>query len=183
MSLYKNKYRVESARMSVWNYGLPASYFVTICTRDRVNHFGQIENETIILNKAGSIVQEEWLRTPIIREDMNVSLAEFVVMPNHFHGIIRIGKNKYNSSGVHEIYNPLNPDEHKKFGAQSKNLGSIIRGFKSAVSRNIKLLEPDFGWQDRYHDQVITNDEHYLNLKYYILNNPRSWKDDKFYKA
>ena len=96
MSLYKNKYRVESTRLQNWDYGWNAKYFVTIVTKNRKHFFGEIKNGKMILSEIGKIVRDEWLKTPDIRLDMNIKLDVFCVMPNHFHGIIEIGKNKYN---------------------------------------------------------------------------------------
>ena len=96
MSLYKNKYRIESTRLRNWDYTNAAAYFVTICTKHRICFFGNIQNGEMLLNDIGIIVQNEWLKTPAIRPDMNLLLDAFIVMPNHFHAIICIGDNEYN---------------------------------------------------------------------------------------
>ena len=96
---YKNKYRIASARAPFWDYGWEGSYFVTICTKYRECFFGNIEDGTMTLSRLGEIAKNEWLKTPRLRTDMNLELDSFVVMPNHIHGIIIIGKNKYNDGG------------------------------------------------------------------------------------
>ena len=118
-------------------------YFVTICTADRKCLFGQIIKKElsvhlnepfeceIELNELGRTVETEWLKTAELRPDMNLVLLEYVVMPNHFHGIISIGENKYNTISNITTTNHL---QQNKFGPQGKNLASIIRGFKSAVT-------------------------------------------------
>lgn len=68
-----------------------------------------------------------------------------------------------------------------KFGPQSKNLASIIRGFKIGVTTNARKINPDFAWQSRYHDHIIRNNKSLLNIQNYIINNPKKWKDDQFY--
>jgi REP-associated tyrosine transposase len=212
MALFKNKYRVETARLKTWDYGKNAAYFVTICTKGREHFFGKIQNEEMILNEAGIIVQNEWLRTPIIRPDMNLRLDEFVVMPNHFHGIICIGKNQYNScndnangkmvaggngtkdsdatddgdtirgrDARHRVSTANENSSLNKFGPQSKNLASIIRGFKSSVSKQARRSVEIFVWQERYHDHIIRDHESYLRIQQYILSNPANWKEDRFY--
>jgi REP element-mobilizing transposase RayT len=101
------------------------------------------------LNEFGQLVEIEWLKTIELRPDMNLELGNFVVMPNHFHAIIIIGENEFN---LNIIQTP------NKFGPQSKNLVSIIRGFKSAVTTNAKITGIiNFAWQDRYHDHIIRN--------------------------
>jgi putative transposase len=81
-----------------WDYGSEGMYFITICTKNRVHLFGEIRNGEMQLSEIGEIVQQEWLKTPKIRPDMNLHLGEFVVMPNHFHGVLIIGQNLYNSN-------------------------------------------------------------------------------------
>ena len=96
MALFKNKYRVETTRLKNWDYGNEAAYFITICTKHREHFFGEIRNEEMTLNDIGNIVRNEWQQTPRIRPDMNLTLDEFTVMPNHFHAIIFIGQNQFN---------------------------------------------------------------------------------------
>jgi len=107
--LFKNKYRISSARSQSWNYADNGLYFITICTKDRECFFGDVVETRCFaslsdmpeyemqLNDLGKKVKLEWLKTIELRPDMNLELAEYVVMPNHFHGIIFIGENKHNS--------------------------------------------------------------------------------------
>ena len=67
-----------------------------------------------------------------------------------------------------------------QFGPQSKNLASIIRGFKIGVTKNARLINPDFTWQPRYHDHIIRNDQSFHKISEYIMNNPLNWSDDQF---
>ena len=181
MDKFKNKYRISSARLQNWDYGSPGLYFITICTKDRKHYFGEIKNDEMILNQLGLIVNSEWEKTPIIRPDMNLELEEFITMPNHFHGIIMIGENEFNKRGdgrdaMHRVSTTAN-----KFGPQSKNLGSIMRGFKSAVTTLAKKLNIEFGWQERFHDHIIRNHDELVRISDYIKTNPQNWKDDKFF--
>ncbi len=230
MSLFKGKYRIETARLANWDYASEAAYFVTICTKNRYHYFGKIENDEITLNDIGIIVRDEWLKTPALRQDMNLMLDEFAIMPNHFHCIIFIDNNKYNTpittnnttgrdamlaspnntgiasphnTGIASPHNtgiasPHNtgiasPDNTnigdpsiaslRKFGPQSKNLSAIIRGFKSSVTKLAHEINPDFGWQERFHDHIIKNHESYVHIRNYIINNPVNWKEDTFYSV
>lgn len=209
---FQNKYRVPSARIQNWDYGSNAMYFVTICTKNREYYFGEIENGIMVLSEIGEIVKTEWLKTFEMRPDMNLQMGEFVVMPNHFHAVIIIGENEYNTisnanavndavgNGVGDgvggrdamhcvstvavaVANTVaNTDtkRHNQFGPQSKNLASIIRGFKSAVTINARKIHADFAWQPRFHDHIIRNDESFHRISNYIINNPLKWMDDKF---
>ena len=96
MDKFQNKYRIASARLQHWDYGSPGLYFITVCTKNRKHYFGEISNDEMILNDLGFFVQSEWIKSPEIRPDMNLELGEFVVMPNHFHGIMIIGDNAFN---------------------------------------------------------------------------------------
>lgn len=80
---YKNKYRIPSARLKHWNYANEALYFVTICTKNRVNYFGTIAGVQPELQptEIGKIAHLEWYKSPALRPDMNLALGEFIVMP------------------------------------------------------------------------------------------------------
>lgn len=175
MAKFNNKYRIESARLKNWDYSNRGVYYLTICTANRECFFGTVTNEVMVHSEIGKIVEKEWIKTPEIRPDMNLELGEFVVMPNHFHCILFIGNNEFNSNN--------NQNEHKnEFGPQSKNLSSIIRGFKSAVTIQAKRINPDFGWQSRFYDHIIRNPKSYDVISQYIIDNPKKWVDDEFNK-
>jgi putative transposase len=185
MAKFKNKYRIEPARLKNWDYTKSAAYFVTICTANRKHFFGKIENEAMIPSEIGSIVEQEWIKTPGIRPDMNLELGEFVVMPNHFHGIMFIGDNEFNDerNGRDAMHRVSTDDIYKnEFGPQSKNLSSIIRGFKSAVTIQARNINPEFGWQSRFHDHIIRDPKSYEVISNYIIENPKKWIEDEFNK-
>ena len=183
-------------------------YFVTICTENRECFFGDVvetrciaslsdEPESKIeLNDLGKIVETEWLKSPELRPDMNLELFEYVVMPNHFHGIIYIDDNQYNTAdfgnqrdgdAMHRVSTAGNTidystfNQKNKFGPQAKNLASIIRGFKSAVTTYARKNDIPVGWQARFHDHIIGSNEEYMRIGGYIENNPQNWSEDKFY--
>ena len=85
---FDGRYRIDSARLSKWNYGWNASYFVTICTEEKTPHFGSVHNQQFIANSMGEIALQCWLEMPI--HYPFVELNSFIVMPNHVHGIVRI---------------------------------------------------------------------------------------------
>jgi len=187
---FQNKYRIPSARLQNWDYGWNAPYFVTICTKNRECYFGDIVNGEMLLSEIGKIVKTEWKKTFEIRPDMNLIMGEYIIMPNHFHAIIIIGENKYNAQrnthcrdAMHCVSTPKTTtnDTKNKFGPQSKNLASIIRGFKIGVTKNARKIHADFAWQPRFHDHIIRNNESFQKITDYIANNPLNWQGDKFF--
>lgn len=96
----------KSYRLGSWDYSGRSSYFITVCTKDRHHYFGEIENGEMIPSPLGEEVIRQWLQTPIIRPFLNISLDEFTLMPNHFHGIISIGRNLINRPIGYSIENP-----------------------------------------------------------------------------
>jgi putative transposase len=194
MAKFKNKYRLESTRLQNWDYSRVAVYIITICTANRDHFFGMVKNNEMVYSDIGAIVAQEWVKTPEIRPDMNLELGEFMVMPNHFHGVIFIGNNEFNGrDAMHRVSTDDNIDAmHRvstddniyknEFGPQSKNLSSIIRGFKSAVTVQAKKINPNFGWQARFHDHIIRNPKSYDTISQYIIDNPKKWGEDEFHK-
>lgn len=183
---YKDKYRIPSARLESWDYGSDAAYFVTVCTKNREHFFGEIINGEMRLNELGRMVKIEWGKSVELRPDMNLLMDEYVVMPNHFHGIIIIGKNQYNDrtfgDDCRDAMHCVSTSNSNKFGPQSKNLVSVMRGFKSTVTTFArKNGNSDIQWQSRYHDHIIRNNKSFENIHHYIINNPRKWEEDKFY--
>jgi putative transposase len=206
MSKFQNKYRIPSARAPWWNYGDNAAYFITICTHNRVHYFGEIVNDVIVdggrggdavdggggdavetqniaslrPTEIGKFAEICWYEIP--NHFPFVQLGAFVVMPNHIHGIIAINKPETDRSFLSGIYSPTQLPANNKFGPQSQNLASIVRGFKIGVTKMAKQIRPDFKWQPRYHDHIIRDDAEYQRISYYIKTNPSNWNKDKFSK-
>ncbi|MGD9159368.1 MAG: hypothetical protein PVG39_13235 [Desulfobacteraceae bacterium] len=160
--------------------------------------FRKQQTKMMQLSEIGKIVESEWIKTPEIRFDMNLELGAFVVMPNHFHAIIIIGKNKYNTKNVmdntntphcrdamhcvstvdqNNIYKPQN-----QFGPQLKNLASILRGFKSSLTTQARKINPDFAWQPRFHDHIIRDEASHQQIAQYTISNPQNWEKDEFFR-
>jgi REP element-mobilizing transposase RayT len=218
MEKYQGKYRISSARLRNWDYASRGMYFVTLCTKIREHYFGQViksvtneEHFEMQLSEIGKIVESEWVRTPEVRKDMNLELGEYQVMPNHFHAILIIGENQFNTREVirETNKNPIDPvrdamlaslfnsDNHSifelemkmilatdiksknKFAPQSKNLGSVMRGFKSSVTKFAWDNNFTFNWQPRYYDHIIRDYDEYQRIANYIRNNPDNWGIDR----
>ncbi len=149
-------------RLKYFDYSQAGWYFVTICTKDHKHFFGNIFKEKIVLNEIGKIANECWEEIP--KHFPNVELEEFVVMPNHIHGIIII-----NSVGD---ANFASPTDRTKMG-----LCKLIQQFKRAVSIQLthKLNIYDFKWQRSFYDRIIRNETELYNIRKYIQQNPLKW--------
>lgn len=174
MSKYQNKYRIESARLNVWDYANPWWYYVTINTKDHEEWFGKIVNGEMKINELGKVVEEEWLKTKLVRT--NVELDYYVVMPNHFHGIIILNENIPNVETRHG--ESLQNKTDKQFGRPIKNsLSVIINQFKGSVKRWANKNDfNSFSWQSRFYDRIIRNEKELFNIRKYIEDNPLRWE-------
>jgi REP element-mobilizing transposase RayT len=176
MDKYQNKYRIPSARLAGYDYGSNGMYYVTICTKNRIHCFGEIVNNVETDNYPslkstiiGNIANQYWTEIP--KHYPFVILDEFVIMPNHIHGILCFNRPDY--------------DEWKpnQFGVQSKNLGAVIRGFKSTTKKYAIDNNIEFDWQPRFHDHIIRNEQSLNNIRKYIIDNPSKWVNDEFNKS
>jgi len=119
-----NYHNRQSTRYRGYDYSSIGWYFVTINTKNQQCIFGEIHNSQMQLNELGLIVYDEWMNTLAIRD--NIVLHEFIVMPNHIHGVIEIQRSK----GERNVLG--------KFRSPSETLGSIVRGFKGAATKRLK---------------------------------------------
>ncbi|MDR6197417.1 transposase [Siphonobacter sp. SORGH_AS_0500] len=165
--LYRNKYRIPSARRTHWDYGWNSIYFITICTRDRKHFFGEIINDEMVLNEAGMVTSHIW--ETISEQFSYVLLNEFVVMPNHMHGLLTLNHAVGQSEiavanakgGITSIHNPM----------FHENLSKVIRWYKGKSSYEIRKFQSSFGWQARFHDHIVRNDESLRRIQEYITGN------------
>ncbi|PIZ73981.1 transposase [Candidatus Peregrinibacteria bacterium CG_4_10_14_0_2_um_filter_43_11] len=179
MTLFGNKYRIQSTRLPEWDYGSDGYYFVTICTKGMVEWFGEIRKGIMGLNELGCAVHKQWGITGKIRK--NVELDTFVVMPNHVHGIIVIHAPVETHCNV-SLRNASAEQQQKynQFGPQRNNLASIVRGFKSSVKLWCNQSGySDFSWQSNYYDRIIRNERELNRIQSYIQDNPINWEIDR----
>jgi REP element-mobilizing transposase RayT len=130
MSTISNLPNRQSIRLSNYDYSQEGSYFITLVTQDRLHLFGKIEDGKMILNSLGKILEEEWKMTIQLRP--NITLGEFIIMPDHMHMILTISskmEKKEDREWIHS--NPKSP---------SHTIGAIIRGFKGASTKKINLF-------------------------------------------
>lgn len=167
----QTNYRRQSRRLQSWDYASNGYYFVTICVKDHENILGDIIDGNIELSDIGKIVKEEWLKTGLIRK--NVYLDEWVIMPNHLHGIIKMEKptSQRDVATINETTNKNNKT------LISQSIGAIICQFKSMVTKRARQLgDNDFKWQERYYDHIIRNEKGLDEIREYIVNNPSKWE-------
>ena len=166
MSLFRGRYRIESARWPAWDYGSPGWYFVTICAKGPL--FGEIFLDgSMWLSEAEQVMAQEWAQTALIRQ--RVRLDAWVVMPDHFHGIVGIVDGSGETVGVET------PRRGVSTGWRSGCLGAIVGQFKSVCTK--RMGHHGFAWQARYHDRVIRSERELANVRRYIAENPERWLD------
>lgn len=210
---FRNTYRTESTRLQNWDYGSNAAYFVTICTAGREHYFGDIVVHTpklgvselgvsdlgvctMQLSEMGKIAQKYWLEIP--DHFPFVELENFVIMPNHVHGIIVINKNNNHNNvdtpnlgvstptTVSTTTPPIASATDKKNNGGKNDkwkpatLGVIINQYKRMVTINARKIHAGFAWQSRFYDHIIRNDKSFQNIQKYIQENPQKWATDKF---
>ncbi len=159
----------KSIRLQGHDYSGFGWYFITICTKNRECVFGEIKDEKMILSDMGKMAHKYWLEIPEHFND--IKLDEFVIMPNHVHGIIIIDV-------------PLSVGDRHACplpGAQKRNiqkLPSIIGSYKSTVTREIRKQFDNhkFGWQRSYHDRIIRNNDELDRIREYIYYNPAKFE-------
>jgi putative transposase len=208
MDKFQNKYRIASARAQWWDYGWNGAYFITICTQNREHFFGKIVDSKFIPSQIGQLAKTIWHEIP--NKFQYVELGDFVVMPNHIHGILILDKPDGNTNhGTNDNKRDTN-DNNRDKNVQTRliaslqtaeqnqnqtktggfagnknpmindNISRIIRWYKGRCSFEIKKIIADFAWQPRFHDHIIRNDAEYQRISDYIVNNPKNWDGDKF---
>ena len=156
----------RSIRLRDYDYSRPGAYFVTICTKGHVNIFGDIVGGEIKLNELGKIVLQCLYDLP--SHYSHVKLDEFIVMPNHIHGIFIL---------VGVGFKPAPTIDKKRHG-----LSEVIRAFKTFSSRKINKLHKTSGtsvWQRNYYERVVRDEDELNKIRQYISDNPIKWELDR----
>jgi putative transposase len=176
----------RSYRMKGFDYSLSAAYFVTIVTYNRLSIFGDNKSGEDRLNQFGEIAEYEWYRSSNLRPYIQLFEDEFIVMPNHIHGIIHIINTNETCRGAASLrpYRIPNEDSSPNINSinvTSKSLGAIIRAYKSAVTYRINAIRNSRGspvWQRNYYDHVIRSETEYQGIWNYIEANPMNYLHD-----
>ena len=179
MAYEATNHQRRSIRLQGYDYTQAGAYFVTLCAHNRERLFGEIVDGTVRLNNLGEIVAEQWLQTGVLRQE--ITLDTWVVMPNHFHGIVMIvdadlrgGRGTARRAPTVERFGQPVPG----------SLSTIVRSFKSAATKRINQARSTPGapvWQRNYWEHVVRNETDLHELRQYICSNPLSWVLDKLF--
>jgi len=191
----------RSIRLKDYDYSQAGAYFVTICAKDKEYVFGDVVNGEVRLNELGIVAMQCWNAIP--QHFPNVFLDEFIVMPNHVHGIIAFNVGAKNLSPVphdspipgngnvgakHVLPIVINGDKTRAkdispLHGTSMSIGSVVRGFKIGVTKwarnNAFTYMP---WQRNYYEHIIRSEPELDKIREYIANNPLNWEQDENYK-
>jgi putative transposase len=174
MSLNHQRYpNRRTVRLQMYDYGQSGDYFVTACTYERAPLFGFILNGKMCLNELGSIVWAEWKKSFTLRPLFEE--RAFIVMPNHWHGLIHIG------GGISNF----DKERYEVFSKPQKGtITAMMRGMLSTITSTARksLGFEDRIWQSRFHEHVVQNSEEYRKIEQYILTNIGRWENDCFYR-
>ena len=202
------KHNRRSIRLPLYNYSKPGFYFITLCTWKKECLFGTVHNNNMSLNVYGEAAPDLWSSLPNRFE--HVVLDEYVVMPNHIHGILEIRNDSSDQKihmgessvgAIHEL--PLTsrtvlhgdrairelplqnqkivPDHLKR---RRMIVPKVAGYFKMNAAREINRIRNVQGipvWQRSYYDHIIRNEEERNSIREYIRNNPVSWDKDNYY--
>ena len=189
MNVFKSR---KSTRLKEYDYSENGYYYVTICTENREQIFGTIENNDMILNGVGNMI-DQWWRKMFEKYD-DISIDKYIIMPNHIHGIINIAvgaipcnrpikNNKNNTTTGENTVSPL----QRKISNQYNGLGQYISWFKRMTTNKYMYHVKTDGWesfnkclwQRNYYDHIIRNEKSLQGIREYIINNPATWADDE----
>lgn len=173
---FQNKYNRNSLRLRDYDYS-DGIFFITICTKNKTNFFGNITEGEMNLSEEGKVLDMIWQMAPSIFD--YAEIGEFVVMPNHFHAILSISKTRKNKKNIP----PNNLLGKGGFAGEknpmlSNNMSTVIRWFKGKCTYGIRKFNKDFSWQDRFYDNIIRDAVSFQNIENYIINNPKNWDTD-----
>ena len=196
------KHHRRSIRLKGYDYKAEGSFFVTICVQDKEMLFGKVINNVMILNEYGIVVEYTWNDLP--NHNKHIHLDNYVIMPNHVHGIIIItecglesnivvgavlgaGSEPAPTTAPTTSSKPVpTPSKHDlpiiKTKSQFHGLPEIIRQFKTFSARRINDIRKTRGvkiWQRNYYEHIIRNEHDYNRIQKYINENPLKWNIDK----
>lgn len=203
--LFAERWRVDTARLPGWDYGSSGYYFITICTKERAEYFGDVlmddgEEYSVALTDVGKIARDELLKTPDMRPQ--VKLDAWVIMPNHIHAIIEIRNTPNNEprrDALHASLNNENASQKNphhsrdaRGGVDGDARGASLQGYKNTFGpqrNNLASIVRGFKsavqsrvkcditklWQPRFYDRIIHNERALWGIRQYIQTNPERW--------
>ena len=175
MKYNPEKHHRRSIRLRDYDYSQSGAYFITICTNNRECIFGDIQDENVILNQFGQIVSNICNQIP--KYFKNLQLDEYIIMPNHLHGIIITECANNHVGAIHELPSRNND----RISRRKMLIPKIIGRFKMNSSRQINILRKSLGapvWQRNYYEHIIRNEDELNQIHKYIIDNPLNWETD-----
>ena len=169
------KHGRRSIRLPSYDYSQPGAYFGTLCVADRRCIFGEIEDGEIRLSELGAFVAEHW--ASLSAHYPNVILDEFVILPNHVRGIIRLS-----SEGLPVVGAGFQPAQPPHTSKLIRSLPDIIRGFKTYTARRTTWIRGTPGqalWQRNYYEHIVRGEGDLEAIRRYIVENPLKWAEDE----
>ena len=180
----------HSIRLKDYDYSQAGAYFVTLCAWQRECLFSEIVNGEMMLNDMGRIVESVWCR--LSEQFRNATVDEYMIMPNHFHGIIFLTDSVGATPTARPVGIGSNPEicDRQKggravgvapTGPMSGSIGAIMAQFKSRVTKRINQFRNNPGcpvWQRNYYERVIRDENELSRAREYIVNNPMKWELD-----
>lgn len=171
----------RSIRLKGYDYSQSGMYFITICTQSRRCLFGEIFDGEMKCNAFGQIVKSQWHE--LSKRFVNIKFDEFIVMPNHIHGIVIVGAPL---AGAH-VKNRVATSTSRAAARAAPTLGDIIGAYKSLVFQycleHIKSNSPKrvLGkiWQRNYYEHIIRSEDSLEKIRNYIVTNPKNWDEDE----
>jgi len=196
---FRNQYRIKSTRLPDYDYGKNGAYFVTICTENRKHFFGNIDEDKIQWSNIGKIANDYWQQIP--QQFSFVTLGEWIIMPNHIHGILifdthtdclshdlcvttmmnrdAINRDAINRDAINRVSTICGGITKNNNPMLKQNLSTVIRWFKGKTTFEIRKNYLKFAWQPRFYDHVIRNEKDYNAIVEYIIFNPQNWQSDE----
>lgn len=163
----------KSPRNENWNYQSSAWYYLTLTTKNQKNFFGELYGLQMTLSPAGAIAHVLWVEMK--SHYPNIELGEFVIMPNHIHGLVFLSQDRDQISKLPEPALQENQAGRRK----NHSLSTIIGSYKSAVSRYCNKLNLPMEWQDRFYDHIVRDQADFERITKYIQENPQNWATKK----
>jgi putative transposase len=166
-----DKHHRRSIRLRGYDYSSAGAYFVTICAQNRMSLFGTICDGIMQMDAAGQMIAGEW--QGLVERFPDIELDEYVVMPNHFHGILVIN----------------NPRRVWASTRDAPTLGDMIGAFKSITTHKyIQGVQHEEWpplerrvWQRNYHEHVIRDEADLQHIRDYVATNPQKWELDQLH--
>jgi putative transposase len=177
----KNFFSRSSIRIKDFDYGNPGYYFVTICSYEKRCLFGRARQGLIELSDIGIMIQFLWENIGILNR--HVELDEFVIMPNHLHGILRLSDQHRASNPTEGMAVPCPYSSSRQINSTKPgSLQTIIRSFKGACTKGARFHHlADRVWQRGYHEHIVRKEASLMKIRQYIRDNPTKWQRDELF--